>query len=147
MTLTGARHPVPIVYELPVASAHPADQQLNAIYVASEYQGRGIGTRLMERTLKLPRVKSAPHLYLDVWNENTRALQFYAGFGFQVIGQTDANAERAKSGSVSFQNVMATIYHVLGIDPLTRLTDFNGRPQHLLEERQPITELDPPRVG
>jgi ribosomal protein S18 acetylase RimI-like enzyme len=43
----------------------------------------------MERTLKLPRVKSAPHLYLDVWNENTRALQFYAGFGFQVVGETD----------------------------------------------------------
>jgi ribosomal protein S18 acetylase RimI-like enzyme len=74
---------------LPVASAHPADQQLNSIYVAGEYQGRGIGRRLMERALKLPRVKSAPHLYLDVWNENTRALEFYAGFGFQVIGETD----------------------------------------------------------
>jgi hypothetical protein len=74
----------------------------------------------------------------------------FAGGGLrmgQVIGETDANAERAKSGAISFQNVMATIYHVLGIDPITRLNDFNGRPQHLLEERQPIAELDPPRVG
>jgi hypothetical protein len=73
----------------------------------------------------------------------------FAGGGLQVgqvIGETDARAERARSGSITFQNVMATIYHVLGIDPETRLTDFNGRPQYLLEEREPIAELGAPSV-
>jgi hypothetical protein len=82
------------------------------------------------------------------WAEAGCAL--FAGGGLkmgQVIGATDARAERAKSGSITFQNVVSTIYHVLGIDPSTRLTDFNGRPQHLLESRRPIAELDPPTLA
>jgi hypothetical protein len=59
----------------------------------------------------------------------------------QVIGETDVRGERAKSGSMSFQNVMATIYGVLGIDPNTQLPDFSGRPQFLLDDPKPIKEL------
>jgi len=59
----------------------------------------------------------------------------------QVIGETDSRAERSRSGNISFQNIVSTIYHVLGIDPSTRLPDFNGRPQYLLEDREPIQEL------
>ena len=59
----------------------------------------------------------------------------------QVIGQTDTRAEKSTSGSISFQNIMATIYRVLGIDPRTTLADFNGRPQYLLDDPQPIAEL------
>src|SRR5262249_32501601 len=73
----------------------------------------------------------------------------FAGGGLrmgQVIGETDAKAERARKGSISFQNVMSTIYHVLGINPASQLVDFNGRPQHLLEDREPIAELDAPRA-
>jgi uncharacterized protein (DUF1501 family) len=59
----------------------------------------------------------------------------------QVVGETDSRVERAKSGSISFQNIMATIYHVLGIDTAAQLPDFNGRPQNLLDDREPIREL------
>lgn len=59
----------------------------------------------------------------------------------QVIGETDSKAERAKSGKITFQNIMSTIYQVLGIDPSTQLNDFNGRPQYLLEDREPIADL------
>jgi hypothetical protein len=72
----------------------------------------------------------------------------FAGGGLkmgQVIGETDSRGERSKSGTVTFQNVLATIYHVLGIDPATTLPDFRGRPQYLLEDRAPIAELDAPR--
>jgi hypothetical protein len=68
----------------------------------------------------------------------------FAGGGLrmgQVIGETDSRAERSRSGNISFQNVIATIYHVLGIDLRTQLTDFNGRPQNLLDDRAPIREL------
>jgi hypothetical protein len=73
----------------------------------------------------------------------------FAGGGLrmgQVIGETDARGERDRGTPVTFQNVLATIYHVLGIDPITRLRDFTGRPQHLLDEREPIAALDPPSV-
>ncbi|MBY0521902.1 MAG: DUF1501 domain-containing protein [Gemmataceae bacterium] len=59
----------------------------------------------------------------------------------QVIGATDRNAERAKSGKIGFQNIMATMYQVLGIDPSQQLIDFNGRPQFILDDRDPIAEL------
>ena len=35
----------------------------------------------------------------------------------QVIGETDSRAERSINGQISFQNIMSTIYHILGIDP------------------------------
>jgi hypothetical protein len=81
------------------------------------------------------------------WADAGCAVLFGGGLKMgQVIGKTDRRAERAVEGNITFQNVISTIYHVLGIDPLTKLVDFRGRPQHLLEEREPITELDPPSV-
>ena len=58
-----------------------------------------------------------------------------------VIGETDARAERARVGTMSFQNIMATIYRVLGVDTREMIADFNGRPQHILTDREPIREL------
>jgi hypothetical protein len=59
----------------------------------------------------------------------------------QVLGETDSRAERARSGNITFQNILATVYHVLGIDLRAQLTDFNGRPQNLLDDREPIRGL------
>jgi len=36
---------------------------------------------------------------------------------------------------------MSTIYHVLGVDPRQQLIDFNGRPQYVLDDAEPIREL------
>jgi hypothetical protein len=58
-----------------------------------------------------------------------------------VIGETDSRAERSKSGTLGFQTIMSTIYHVLGTNPSQQLVDFNGRPQYLLDDREPIAEL------
>ncbi len=62
--------------------------------------------------------------------------------GGQVIGQTDRTASVVVSRPVHYKDVFATIYHHLGIDPhRTALTDPQGRPQHLLDEGQPLREL------
>lgn len=68
----------------------------------------------------------------------------FAGGGLkmgQMIGETDSRAERSKSGQISFQNVMATLYDHLGIDTSASYPDFSGRPQTLLDDRTPIREL------
>ncbi len=76
------------------------------------------------------------------WADAGCALFFGGGLKTgQVIGETDSRAERSVNGTISFQNIMATIYHVLGIDLDIKLPDFNGRPQHLLDDRTPIREL------
>ncbi len=76
------------------------------------------------------------------WADAGCALFFGGGLKMgQVIGETDARAERSVSGQISFQNIMATIYRVLGIRPDATLPDFNGRPQYLLDDHEPIREL------
>ena len=79
----------------------------------------------------------------DHWPEVSPAL--LAGGGLkvgQVIGATDRNGGRVVSRPVRFQDVFATLYRALGIDPSsTTLTDPNGRPQHLLERGDPLREL------
>jgi hypothetical protein len=59
----------------------------------------------------------------------------------QVIGSTDKHAAYAKDRPVSFQNVFATLYRNLGIDPGAVVSDRGGRPMYLLDEREPIREL------
>ena len=43
----------------------------------------------MDAALELPRMRSARNLYLDVWNENSRALRFYTRYGFHEAGACD----------------------------------------------------------
>ena len=52
----------------------------------------------------------------------------------QVIGSTDKQAAYAKDRPVSFQNVFATLYHNLGIDPADGVSDRSGRPMTLLDD-------------
>jgi hypothetical protein len=59
----------------------------------------------------------------------------------QVIGSTDKEAAYAKDRPVTFQNIFATLYHNLGIDPATAVPDRADRPMPLLQELQPIREL------
>ena len=59
----------------------------------------------------------------------------------QVIGATDAHGSRSRGNPHGPQHVLATMYHVLGIDPSLQFNDHNGRPQYLLEERTRIAGL------
>jgi hypothetical protein len=62
--------------------------------------------------------------------------------GGQVLGATDRYAAAVLSRPVHYQDVFATLYHNLGIDPhATTLADPNGRPQHLVDRGQSIREL------
>ncbi|HEX3149728.1 MAG TPA: DUF1501 domain-containing protein [Gemmataceae bacterium] len=61
----------------------------------------------------------------------------------QVIGSTDRLAEQAKDRPVHFQEVFATLYHTLGIDPTrTTVKDHGGRPHYLVDaDYTPMREL------
>jgi len=68
----------------------------------------------------------------------------FAGGGLkvgQVVGATDKRGERPIVQPYSPQTVLATLYHVLGIDPSTTLPDHSGRPIYLLDDRRKIEEL------
>jgi hypothetical protein len=70
----------------------------------------------------------------------------FAGGGLrmgQAIGDTGPRGERAKGKPFSPENVLATIYHVLGIDPAKTIPNASGRPTYLLEDREKIEVLVP----
>jgi hypothetical protein len=60
----------------------------------------------------------------------------------QVIGSTNRLGEVPQDRPVHYQEVFATLYRQLGIDVGTAtIPDPNGRPQYLLDRREPIREL------
>jgi hypothetical protein len=68
----------------------------------------------------------------------------FAGGGLktgQVIGSTDARAEYPRARAVGPQDLLATLYHVLGIDARQEFHDPAQRPVPILNEGKPIAEL------
>lgn len=59
----------------------------------------------------------------------------------QVIGSTNRLGEVPKDRPVTFQEVFATLYHNLGIDPSTTLPNQFGRPNYLVDTFTPMPEL------
>jgi hypothetical protein len=59
----------------------------------------------------------------------------------QYVGATSSGGEYPVTRPYTPQNILATLYHVLGIDPSATIPDHNGRPQYLLEDREPVKEL------
>ena len=78
----------------------------------------------------------------DHWPQVSCAL--LAGGGMrtgQAIGSTNRLGEFAKDRPVHIQEVLATLYYNLGLDPnTTTITDASGRPQYLVQ-REVIREL------
>jgi len=78
----------------------------------------------------------------DHWGRlSTLAL---AGGGLKVgrtVGESSAKAEVPKSNRVTPQDLMATVFHVLGIPPQTHFVDPSGRPVPMLNDGKPIDGL------
>ncbi len=79
----------------------------------------------------------------DHWPRVGMALM--AGGGMktgQVIGATDRTASDVTERPVNYQDVVATLYHNLGIDARgITVEDTSGRPQYLIDAGAPIREL------
>jgi hypothetical protein len=119
------------------------DRAMSALIEDLEIRGRLDDTIIMMSGEfgRTPRVNG--NAGRDHW---PRAASFFlAGGGMkhgQFIGATNRLGEVAQDRPVHIQQVFATVYHQLGIDPNTiTLTDPNGRPQYLVDNRQLIEEL------
>ncbi len=78
----------------------------------------------------------------DHWSTLFPAVLAGAGIqGGRVLGQSDKDAAYAVTPPYKPEDLAATIYHTLGIDPEMRLPDSQGRPVQLVEEGHPILEL------
>ena len=78
----------------------------------------------------------------DHWPEAGAAV--LAGGGFkvgQVIGETDAQAARSKNKPYTPSNILATLYRHLDIDPAVTIPAHDGRPMHILDDRELVREI------
>jgi hypothetical protein len=78
----------------------------------------------------------------DHWPEAGAAV--IAGGGFKVgqtIGETDSQAGMHIGRPYTPANVLASMYHHLGIDPSITIPDYNSRPMHVLDDREIVKEL------
>src|SRR5205085_1102867 len=78
----------------------------------------------------------------DHWPQAYTALLSGGGLRTgQVVGSTNAKGEHPKERPFTPQDVLATVYRHLGIDPRHELTDAAGRPVPVLAAGRPIPEL------
>ncbi len=79
----------------------------------------------------------------DHWSRVSAALLFGGGMNLgQVIGSTDKLGGSAANRPVHYQDVLATVYHNLGIDPHAFIRDKADRPVSILPPTaEPIREL------
>jgi hypothetical protein len=91
------------------------------------------------RTPKLQNVRGGGR---DHWSRAYSAV--LAGGGVargRVVGKTDRIAGDVAERPVSPKDVLATTYHLLGIDPATSLTERTGRPLPLLDHGSVVPEV------
>jgi hypothetical protein len=132
-TFENARHHLPVL-----------DQGLSALIEDLEARGldRDVTVLVWGEFGRTPKINKEAGR--DHWPQVGCAL--LAGGGMrtgQVIGSTDKDAGAAKDRPVHFQEVFATLYHNLGLDPrTTTVTDLGGRPHYLVDDPYgPIPEL------
>lgn len=73
--------------KLPVDPLEPTAGEIQRLYLRDDWQGRGLGTRLLERLLADLAARGRAPVYVGVWAENTGAQRLYARHGFVRVGE------------------------------------------------------------
>lgn len=61
--------------------------EIERIYVLGAYHGKRVGQQLYEKALEVAQNRRASYIWLGVWEENPRAIAFYAKNGFTAFGK------------------------------------------------------------
>jgi uncharacterized protein (DUF1501 family) len=78
----------------------------------------------------------------DHWGDAFSVMLAGGGLrGGQIIGATNRKGEFPVDRPLKPNDVLATVYHVLGIDPRQTFQDNSGRPIPILDSGDPIREI------
>jgi hypothetical protein len=129
-------------YKLP-----PLDQAVGALL--DDLTERGLFDKVLVVVMgefgRTPRINNGqpgiPVPGRDHWGNAMSAMLAGGGLkGGQVVGRTNAKGEHPVDRPLKPADLLATVYHVLGIDPRTTFKDHLGRPIPILDEGKAIAE-------
>ena len=63
--------------------------EIARLYVLEAFLGKHIGAALMKESISIAREKGKQVVWLGVWKENKRAIDFYTRWGFEKFGECD----------------------------------------------------------
>jgi len=61
--------------------------EIERIYVLKDYHGKKVGQLLFDKAIAIAKEQQVAYVWLGVWEENKRALQFYSKNGFVEFDQ------------------------------------------------------------
>jgi ribosomal protein S18 acetylase RimI-like enzyme len=61
--------------------------EIERIYVLKDFHGKEVGQLLFDKAIEVAKAKHVAYVWLGVWEENKRALQFYTKNGFIEFDQ------------------------------------------------------------
>lgn len=77
------------------------DQQhvtkLDRLYLLKEFYGKNLGYKLLNFNIELSKNNNQKGMWLAVWVENHRAINFYTKNGFTIVGSYDFQISRTHS--------------------------------------------------
>ena len=65
---------------------HSGTIEIARIYVITDAIGKGVGKVLMQKCIDIAIEKKKKNIWLGVWQENHRAIEFYTKWGFEKYG-------------------------------------------------------------
>lgn len=65
----------------------PNITKLDRLYLLKEYYGKNLGAKLVDLIIELSKQNHQNGIWLAVWKENQKALNFYLKAGFTMVGE------------------------------------------------------------
>jgi uncharacterized protein (DUF1501 family) len=91
---------------------------------------------------RTPKINNSDGGGRDHWSPAMSALVAGGGLKMgQAIGATSARGEYPKDRRYTVPQVLATLYHAMGIDPAQTFPSGSGRPMYILDDREMVSEL------
>lgn len=63
--------------------------EIARLYAMPAMIGKGVGKALMQKSIDIALEKEKDTVWLGVWKENKKAIDFYTGWGFTIFGECD----------------------------------------------------------
>ncbi len=70
---------------------------MSRLYLLEEFYGLGLGKKLFDFNVLLCKKNNQAGIWLNVWVENKKAIQFYEKVGFKIIGEIDFQISKTHS--------------------------------------------------